>query len=37
MSSRDTAAANDFCFIFLMTLLAFMPVSRSGEANATRA
>ena len=31
MSSRFTAAANDFCFIFFFTLLAVMPVSFSGR------
>lgn len=31
MSSRFTAAAKDFCFIFLRTLLAAMPARRSGR------
>src|SRR5437016_10240088 len=31
ISSRFTAAANDFCFIFFLTLLAVMPASFSGR------
>jgi hypothetical protein len=35
MSSRLTAAANDFCFIFLRTLLAVIPASFYGRTYAT--
>jgi hypothetical protein len=31
MSSRFTAAAKDFCFIFFRTLLAVMPVNFPGR------
>jgi hypothetical protein len=37
MSSRFTAAAKEACFIFLRTLLAFMPSSRVGRVGRSSA